>query len=146
MTYTDDISKPGEYPRGIPDYTSPSLINEVFAHPNGLGTAIIDHQGPYPCKDHGHRNEWISLVKYADGFEKVFYLPCKPIVIAINMEEFYKAVNNLEMQRPYASSGKNTESVVGKYSKADFREKEKSRVCATLGKINALDSHVKEVL
>lgn len=141
MLYTDDTSKMGWYPRGIADYSDPELLAHHFKHPTDSTASIVEHMGPRPCSDKGHRNEWISVVRFNDNLEKIFYVPCKPIVINLDMEKFYTAVELLPMQVPY----KNAKDNVSQYAQADHRNDELVRIKKTLSKLNAPQEYISEV-
>jgi hypothetical protein len=142
MLYTDDTSKFGLYPRGIQDYTDPNMLKVALQHPYNSSVEILEHSGPYPCIDKGHRDEWISFVKFADGLEHVFYIPCKPIEIRLDMEAFYQKVEKLTMQSPYQSS----KDGVTKYAQEAVRAEEEGKIMDMLHKMNADETYFEEVL
>ena len=142
MLYTDDTSKQGWYPRGIADYADPVLRAKHFKHPSDETIGIKEHWGPYPCTDKGHRDEWISVVKFDDGLQKIFYVPCAAIEIKLDMDAFYAQVEKLPMQTPYQTS----KSYVTKYAQASVREEELSRIAKMLEKMNASPEYIQEVI
>jgi hypothetical protein len=57
-----------------------------------------------PCTDKGHRQEWVYNVQYADGSEKDFFIPCKPIIIDFKDMDLLSLINTCPHQKFYTNS------------------------------------------